>query len=115
VKQARFTRPQVTTSGRIGHPVALDRKLVKCAGVSFEDRWEGKRWTFRKYDAYRDLYPAMDIWTVQVLLPVKLQRGPGTSGYGPQTPVTEEAVPDEVKEYAMAQLVRLRLKGEVRG
>lgn len=112
----RFGVATLTSSGRIGHPGALDRKLVKCVGVTFEDRQEGKKWTFRKYDAYRNLWPAVEVWTVQVLLPVRQQRkGPTVSGYGPQTPVTFEAVPDEVREYAMAELVRLRLKGEVRG
>jgi len=112
----RFCNPKVTTFGRIGHPAPLDRKMVRCAGVTFEDRQEGRKWTFRKYDAYRDLWPAVEVWTVQVLLPVRQQRkGPTVSGYGPQTPVTFEAVPDEVREYAMAELVRLRLRGEVRG
>ena len=54
------------------------------------------------------------MWTVQVLLPVSRLR-PTVKGYGPQTPVMEADVPEEVKAYAIAELVRLRLHGLVRG
>ena len=47
----------ITTSGRIGHPMAMERKLVRCAGVTFEDKKEDKRWTYRRYEAYRDQWP----------------------------------------------------------
>jgi hypothetical protein len=112
----RFCNPRLTQMGRIGHPIAIQRKLVKCVGVTFEDRQEGKLWTFRKYDAYSTEWPAMDVWTVQVLVPVKMQgRFTKTAGYGPQTPVPEEEVPEEVTQFAMAELVRQRLLGRVRG
>jgi hypothetical protein len=37
-----------------------------------------------------------------------------TSGYGPQTKVEDADVPDEVRAFALAELVRLRLKGVIR-
>ena len=112
-EQRRLCNPKPTQYGRIGHPAAIDRKLVRCAGVTFEDRQEGKKWTYRKYDAYKDQFPAMDVWTVQVLLPVRKQRQ-SMEGYGPQTPVREEDVPGEVRDFAVAHLVRMRLNGQVR-
>jgi hypothetical protein len=113
VLQRRFCNPKFTKFGRIGHPAPLDRKLVRCAGLMFEDRFEGKKWTYRKYEAYDDLWPEVDVWTVQVLLPVKKQGALSLEGYGNQTPVPEEEVPEEVKQYARAELVRLRLTGKV--
>jgi len=112
----RFYNPRLTMQGRIGHPGPIDRKLVKCVGVIFEDRQEGKMWTFRKYDAYGTLWPEVDVWTVQVLVPVKMQgRFTKTAGYGPQTAIIVTDVPEEVKQFAMAELVRNRLLGKVRG
>ena len=111
---SRFFKVRVTTHGRIGHPGAIDRKLVKCVGLKFEDRATNKEWTFRKYDAYGPDWPAMDVWTVSVLLPVNAKDRTRGMAYGPQTPVTVEAVPEEVVAFAIAELVRLRLRGEVR-
>jgi hypothetical protein len=97
--------------GRIGHPAPLGRKMVRCVGVVFEDRWEGKKWTLRMYEAYRDEWPAVDVWTVQRLSPASHQ---GTV-YENQRPVGEDGVPEEVKAHALAELVKLRLRGMVRG
>jgi hypothetical protein len=88
--------------------------MVKCAGVTFEDRHLGKKWTLRMYEAYGRDWPPMDVWTVQVLVHVRQQgRFTKTGGYGPQTRVEEAEVPDEVKTFALAELVRLRLVGKV--
>ena len=110
----RFSNVRATQFGRVGHPAPLDRKLVKCAGVTFEDRKEGKMYTFRKYEAYRDEWPEVDVWTVRDLLPVKDQdsrmRG---IGYGNQRKVEEADVPAEVREFALAMLVQFRLQGRV--
>ena len=97
--------------GRIGHPGAIGNKMVKCAGVMFEDRATRKKWTYRKYDAYSEAWPEMDIWTVQVIVPSR-SRNRDIPTWGPQTPVREQDVPDDVRAYALAQLVRLRLRGE---
>jgi hypothetical protein len=110
----RFCNPKVTQFGRIGHPAPLDRKMVRCAGVTFEDRQEGTKWTLRKYDPYPPDWPAMDVWTMQQLIPVEQQSKRGV-GYSNQRPVPEEFVPDDVKEFGIAQLVRMRLNGQVRG
>ena len=108
----RFTNPKKTTFGRIGHPAPLDRKLVRCVGVTFGDQKLQKKWTFRRYEAYRDEWPQVDVWTVQVqMLPTR--RGQTVPAWGPQTPVGEDYVPDEVKQFAWAELVRLRLRGQV--
>jgi hypothetical protein len=112
MRQARFGKSHVTTMGRIGHPAPLGRKMVRCVGVVFEDRWEGKKWTLRMYEAYRDEWPAVDVWTVQHLEGAHRDRG---SVYSNQRPVGEDRVPDEVKAHALAELVKLRLRGEVRG
>lgn len=114
MRQARFGRTHVTTMGRIGHPAPLGRRMVRCVGVVFEDRWEGRKWTLRMFEAYGDEWPAVDVWTVQTLSPVWRDYNASTV-YGNQRPITFEAVPDEVRAHAMAELVRLRLKGEVRG
>ena len=111
----RFGRPMRTVFGRIGHPGAIDRRLVRCAGVAFEDRQEGKLWTFRKYEAYGPDWPPMDVWTVRVLIPVKRQGRVSGEAYGIQTPVTAEAVPEEVVRFALAELVKMRMKGQVDG
>ena len=111
----RFCTPKVTRYGRIGHPGAIDRKLVPCVGVVFEDRREGCKWTFRMYEAYGPDWPAMDVWTVQRLMPVNRQGGSRSEAYGNQQSITVEAVPEDVQAFAMAELVRLRLKGKVDG
>ena len=110
----RFCNPKVTQFGRIGHPGAIERRLVRCAGVTFEDRQLGRKWTYRKYDAYNNLWPAMDVWTVQTLSPVSRQEGVRGQAYGNQSRVEEQYVPEEVKAFAVAELVRLRLRGKVR-
>jgi hypothetical protein len=108
----RFRNPKKTGFGRIGHPAALDRKLVRCIGVTFSDDMLRKKWTFRRYEAYRDEWPEVDVWTVQVqMLPTR--RGQTVPGWGAQTPVREQDIPDEVKQFAWAELVRLRLRGKV--
>jgi hypothetical protein len=112
--KGRFVNHELTKMGRIGHPVAVTRKLVKCAGVAFEDRATNKRWTFRMYEAYGDEWPAMDIWTVQVLTYVNSKERNRGMAYGPQTPVDALAVPEEVRDHAMAELVKLRLRGAIR-
>jgi hypothetical protein len=108
----RFTNPKRTLWGRIGHPAALDRKLVRCAGVTFGDMMLRKKWTFRLYEAYRDEWPETNVWTVQEqMLPTR--RGQTVPGWGPQTRVNEADVPDEVKQFAWAELVRLRMRGRI--
>lgn len=111
-EQRRFFNPKPTKYGRIGHPAALDRKLVRCAGVTFIDKKEGKKWTFRMYEKYRDQWPELAVWTVQILMPTNT-RAHTPDGYGPQTKVEEEDVPGEVREFALACLVRFRLNGQV--
>ena len=110
----RFVNHELTKMGRVGHPIAISRKLVKCAGVAFEDKATGKRWTFRMYEAYGDEWPAMDIWTVQVLAYVNSKDRMRGMAFGPQTKVEEADVPTEVREHAIAELVKLRLKGAIR-
>ena len=109
----RFCTPKVTRYGRIGHPGAVERRLVRCAGVTFEDRAFKKKWTYRKYEAYGPDWPAMDVWTVQVLLTVKRKGQIVGDTFGPQTPVRDEDVPADVRAFALAELVRLRLSGKV--
>jgi hypothetical protein len=113
MKDRRFSNPRPTQYGRIGHPGPIDRKLVRCAGITFEDRQEGKKWTYRMYEAYRDQWPECEVWTVQVLIPVEKQSARGV-GYSNQRPIPEEHVPQEVREFALAHLVRMRLNGQVR-
>jgi hypothetical protein len=110
----RFNNPKPTMWGRIGHPAPLDRKLVRCAGVTFEDRQTGQMWTLRKYEAYSNEWPEVDVWTVRDLLPVKDQdkRNRGM-GYGNQRKVEEADVPADVREFALSTLVMFRLRGRV--
>lgn len=108
----RFTNPKATKFGRIGHPGAIERRLVRCAGVTFGDQMLHKKWTFRRYEAYGKDWPAMDVWTVQISLP-PTRKGQTIPGWGTQTPVREADVPAEVKEFAWAELVRLRMKGVI--
>jgi hypothetical protein len=108
----RFTNPKRTLWGRIGHPGAIERRLVRCGGVTFGDQMLRKKWTFRRYEAYGQDWPAMDVWTVQVQI-APTRRGQIIPGWGPQTPVREADVPEEVKEFAWAELVRMRMKGRL--
>jgi hypothetical protein len=112
VRERRFTNPKKTSFGRIGHPAPLDRKLVRCIGVTFGDVKLDRKWTFRRYEAYRDEWPEVDVWTVQVLI-YPTRRGQIVPQHGPQTAIDESEVPIEVREFAWAELVRLRLRGRV--
>ena len=82
--------------------------------MTFEDRFEGKKWTLRKYEAYGPDWPPMDVWTVQTLVPVFRQGSHHHDAYSHQARIEEQYVPDEVKAFAVAELVRLRLRGKVR-
>jgi hypothetical protein len=109
----RFCTPKVTKFGRIGHPGAIERRLVPCVGVTFEDRAFGKKWTFRMYAAYGKDWPPMDVWTVQVLTHVNSKAHDRGVAYGNQVKVEEADVPADVRAFALAELVRLRLRGKV--
>jgi hypothetical protein len=107
-----FGRSVVTERGRIGHPGAIDRKLVRCIGVTFEDRRLRCSWTFRMYEAYGPNWPAMDVWTVREETQKK-HKGVYHPILGNQRVVEADDVPEVVKAHAMSELVRLRLRGKL--
>jgi hypothetical protein len=104
-----FGKSIVTERGRIGHPGAIDRKLVRCVGVTFEDYARSCTWTFRMYEAYGPDWPAMDVWTVRY----QVDRGPKGFSLSNQAPVATDDVPEVVRAHALSELVRLRLRGKV--
>jgi len=82
--------------------------MIRCAGVIFNDTSTKTRWTLRIFDPY-ETWPGVTVWLMS-----KAEHPDhygGYSAYGVNTVCPEADVPDEVREFAMANLVRFRLKG----
>lgn len=109
MRSPAFDRTRTFMRGRIGHPsnqgyMAGDR-MHRCAGVEFQD-YDRTKWSCRYYDDVA--YP---IWTRAELRPNSKHGKP--TGYRPMTVIPEADVPQEVVEFAKAELVRLRLLGQI--
>lgn len=112
----RFTNPKPTKSGRIGHPVNTSpttydgkSKMIPCAGVVFGDQALNCKWTYRIYA------PAHGHPQLEVLLQSKMEarRINGYQSWSPNTVVDIDFAPQEVVEFALAEIVRFRLRGRL--